>query len=453
MKNKLKTFLKGSPVLVGLFLGALLIVIFIASRQSPEWVETKNSPLLVQVIEAQLLPFRVEARGHGVARPTETWQATANVMGRVVERHAELESGTIISAGSLLVALDPSRYELAIADAQAEINSVQTEQRKLNLEQLNTQRLLELEQARLALSEQELSRQQRLAEVGTVSQTRLDEQHRATLAQRQAVTTLENNLSLIPAQLDMLTARLARAKVRLAQSERDLQDTRFLAPYDLRLGPVEVQLHQFVAVGQRLFQADNISTAEVEARIPFSQLSRLLGNVSSKSRDAITIAERLDLSVLDARLELVGATGVAWPGKVVRIASGLDPKTRAVRVVVRVERPYENIQLPHKPALQRDMYTRVVISTHSEAPLLAIPASAVHQGEVWLVNSQQQLERRVVQVDFEQNGLAVITAGIEPGELVIVDDIASAIQGTLVLPQRNEALEHRIVSLAAGEQQ
>lgn len=87
--------------MVGSLLGVLLIVIFIATRQSPEWVGTKNAPLPVQTIEARLLPFRIKARGHGVARPTETWQATANVVGRVVERHAELESGAIIAAGIL----------------------------------------------------------------------------------------------------------------------------------------------------------------------------------------------------------------------------------------------------------------------------------------------------------------------------------------------------------------
>ncbi|WP_438887247.1 hypothetical protein, partial [Bacillus cereus group sp. Bce037] len=63
------------------------------------------------VIEAQPLAFRLEARGHGVARPVETWQAVANVSGRVVARHPNLESGSLLREGTLLLALDPSRYE------------------------------------------------------------------------------------------------------------------------------------------------------------------------------------------------------------------------------------------------------------------------------------------------------------------------------------------------------
>ncbi|MDZ7735163.1 MAG: hypothetical protein U5P41_02705 [Gammaproteobacteria bacterium] len=98
-------------ILAGLALGILLAVMFLANRQAPTHGEAYTGVPAVSVIEAQPLAFRIEARGHGVARPAESWQAIANVPGRVVERHPQLESGALLQKGTRLLALDPDRHD------------------------------------------------------------------------------------------------------------------------------------------------------------------------------------------------------------------------------------------------------------------------------------------------------------------------------------------------------
>jgi hypothetical protein len=60
---------------------------------------------------------------------------------------------------------------------------------------------------------------------------------------------------------------------------------------------VTVELHQFVSAGQRLFEADSLSAAEVEARIPISAMRRLVGAVAPARipEGALDIDERIDL--------------------------------------------------------------------------------------------------------------------------------------------------------------
>ena len=426
-------------VVTGLAIGLVLLVMLVVNRPTPEHSDSPPSPKAVAVIEAQPLAFHLEARGHGVARPAETWQAVANVSGRVVERHPHLESGALLREGTLLLALDPSRYELAIAEAETELT-------QLEAEETNTRRLLDLERQALDLAERELSRIERLAATGSVSTSQRDAQRRSTVGQRQAVATLENALALIPAQRD-------RASVRLEQARRDLADTRFVAPYNLRLGEVDVELHQFVGLGQRLFEADSLAAAEVEARLPFSMVRRLLGSVASAELKpgTLDISERIDLDSIDAELELVGASGVGWEGRVVRVASGLDPVTRAVRVVVRVEHPWRDARPPDHPPLQRDMYTRVRLLAPSPEAQIVVPASALHQGELYLVDKQDRLVRRPVSVAFQQGDLAVIESGLTPGERVVVDDLQPAIKGMALAPRRDAALEARLAAQALGD--
>jgi RND family efflux transporter MFP subunit len=447
------SFKRIGPVLAGFVVGVGLIVLFVINRQIPTHGEAGPAVPSMAVIEVQAVPFRLEARGYGVARPAETWQAVANVSGRVVERHPDLESGTLLPSGTVLLVLDPSRYRLAIADADAELAGLAAEQAQLSAEEENTRLLLTLERERLALSEKELARSERLAADKVVSPSQLDEQRRVTLAQRQAVESLENELRLIPSRRQRLEAQIERAATRLEQARRDLEDTRFVAPYDLRLGEVEVEMHQHVGVGQRLFQADSIEAAEVEAQIPLNMLRRLMAAVPHPARrdEALDISEWMDFSAIRAEVFLVGAEDVRWPGRVTRVASGLDPVTRTARVVVTVAEPYRGADPPARPVLQRDMFVHVRLSADSPAPLLVVPASAVHQGEVYLVDEHDQLQRRRVAVSFEQRDLAVIGDGLVPGDRVIVDDPVPALSGMRLAPRRDDDLALVLKRMARGE--
>lgn len=448
-----KSMGRGLMVLAGLLVGVALLVLFVVNRQIPTHGEVAQGVPALAVIEVQPVAFRLEARGHGVARPAETWQAIANVAGRVVERHPDLASGSLLPADTLLLVLDPSRYRLAAAEAEAELANLAADRAQLTAEGANTHRLLELERERLALAEQELSRIERLFDTGAVSRSQFDEQRRATLAQRYAVESLENQQRLIPSRQQRLVAQVDRATTRLEQARQDIEDTRFMAPYDLRMGDVEVEMHQHVGVGKRLFQADSIEAAEVEARIPLTMLRRLMAAVPHPERreDALDISEWLDFSAIRAEVFLIGVEDVEWSGRVTRVASGLDPDTRTARVVVMVDEPYRGADPPARPVLQRDMFVHVRLSAEHPEPLLVVPASAVHQGEVYLVDAHDRLERRKVEVAFEQRDLAVIRRGLAPGDLVIVDDPVPALGGMQLAPHRDDDLALLLQRIAAGE--
>ncbi|QKK12147.1 MAG: hypothetical protein HND59_11730 [Pseudomonadota bacterium] len=74
----------------------------------------------------------------------------------------------------------------------------------------------------------------------------------------------------------------------------------------------------------------------------------------------------------------------------------------------------------------------------------------MHQGEVYLLGADNRLQRRAVTVAFEQQNLAVIAAGLEAGDVLIVDDPVPAVAGMAVTPHRDLALEERLPQLALG---
>ena len=453
MNERFRRWKRWVWVLAGVGVGLGLVVVLVANREAPRQSEGAGQPPSLSVIEARPLPFQMEARGRGVARPAETWQATANVSGRVVERHPRLESGNILPKGARLLALDPTRYRLAIASAEAELAQLGAEERQLETEAESTRQLLELEKERLELAERELDRFQRLAKEGQVSRSQLDQQRRATLAQRQAVAKLENELGVIPARRKRVQAQQEQARTRIEQAREDLEDTRFEAPYDLRISRVTVELHDQASPGQKLFEAYSVEATEVEAHFPLPVLRRVVGAVARVEAppEALGPQGKLALGDIQAEVVLAGSDEVRWPARVTRIASGLDPKTRTIRVVVSVDAPYQRAAPPEKPALQPGMYVRVRLAAPSPEPRMVVPASAVHDGEVYRVTGENRLARQPVRVAFQQNDLAVIEEGINPGARIIVDDPVPAIDGMAVAPRRDKALEEALRKRAGGK--
>jgi len=427
-------------IVVSLAVGVAIVANFVKNKQPPERVPYVESQHAVRVIETAMLPLTIEASGFGSAVPAQTYSAVSNVKGHVVFRHDDLESGALLLKGTLMLEIDPSFYELALTEADAEIASVDAEVAQLNQEATNAALLLDLENERLTLAEADLTRTRSLVASGAVPQASLDIQLRATLQQRQAVQTLENQASIIPMQLRRLEAQKDRTLTKRAQVESDLADTKFYAPFDLRVSDVKAEAYQYINPSQVLFTADSTDTAEVVLQVPMQNLRRVLSALPSD--------DTLDLAQLNAYVQLVGEDQ-KWDAEVIRIANGIDPATRTVRVVLAVQQPHSMADPVDNPPLPKGMYVEGILRFAATEPRMIVPQQAIHEGWAYIVDPDNRLERRAVEVDYHQDGMAIILSGLNAGEVVILDDIVPAITGMLLNPERDLTTEQTLKSTAA----
>lgn len=444
-KTPFTTKLKRVAIIIAsLAIGVGSVVTFISKKQPPVRIEAVEAQRPVRVFEVSEIPLMIEASGFGSATPDQSWSAVSNVKGHVVFRHDDLESGAILDAGTLLLEIDPAFYDLALIEADAEIASVDAEIAQLMQESQNAEALLVLERQRLELAESDLARTTSLVNTGAATQSSLDTLLRATLQQRQAVQSLENQQKLIPIQLSRLEAQKSRVISKRAQVQSDLDDTKVFAPFDMRVSDVKVEMHQYINPGQVLFSGDGIEFSEVVLQVPMQSLRRVLSEVPS--------ADVLDVAALNAHVQLVGQDQ-SWAAEVVRIANGIDPATRTVRVVLSIPQPDSMADPITNPPLPKGMYVEGILRMQAADEKLVIPQEALHEGWVYLVDSDNRLARREVEVAYQQNGMAVISAGLAAGEVIILDDIVPAITGTLLAPQRDTALEDALKLTAAGDAQ
>lgn len=446
---------------LALIAGIAFVVMMVKLKQAPERLNEPTAATPARTLEITPLTVRTEARGYGQVLPTRSWKAVANVGGRVTWKHPDLESGNLIAAGTHLLEIDPTRYELAEASAQADIAGLKAEHLQLDQEEQNTRALLELENRRLTLAQRELQRAKTLADSGSLSQTRLDEQQRATLQQQQAVQSLENQLNLIPVRQETMKARLARSESALARAREDLNDTLFVAPWDMRVHQTEIETGQQVSPNQTLFVADDITAAEATVQLNMSELrnvlSQIQGAAAHENRDEAPSAftdfhQQLPLDSLTVQVHPTGAPDSHWAGKLTRVTGSLDPTTRTIQAVITVDEPYRNANPPARPPLVRNMFVQATITAPTPEPVLVVPASAIHQGIVYLANGENRLQRQPVALAWQQGEIAVIRDGLNPGDQLILDDLIPAIEGTLLNPTADESTAQWLQAMAAGEQ-
>ncbi|MEG3638461.1 efflux RND transporter periplasmic adaptor subunit [Magnetococcus sp. PR-3] len=438
MPNQPPSIWRKLRILPPIVLGVLIMIWVVKGKQPPSQIERQEPITSVRIIEVPRLTLTPTAEGYGPAEPARVWRAIPQVSGRVVYLHDRLKDGEILPKETLLVRIDPVDYELALAQANAELS-------ELSVQERNTRASLVIEQRNLALTKKDLARKRTLLAQKTISQNSLDDAERATLSVQGSVQNLQNSLALIPTQRKLLAAKADQAK-------RNLAHTEIRAPYTLRVSSLAVEKDQTISSGQTLFEGDGVERVEIEAQVAMSNLRRLfIGRKDIQGQD-IPLGHK-DLPTLTGlkpvvRLDMGNHTA-QWDARFVRFSDGVDPQTRTMGVVVAVDAPYKKIIPGYRPPLSKGMFLQVVVEGKPQTDRLVIPRSALRGNVVHVLDQDHRLRIQPVKVLFHQGERTIIGQGLEAGDRVVVSDLVPAVAGMALKPVMDVKLNQQ---LHAGEQ-
>ncbi len=433
------------PILIG-----IVFVLFLKQQQKPPvqgpLKETAQQARIIAVPAARVVPT---ATGHGTVLPSQTWEAVAQVKGKILEKHPRLQRGALLEADTLLLKIDPADYELAVTRAEADITATRAQIQELDAKAKNSAASLRIEQKALALSRKELERFQSVFERGGISRSDLETQERSLLTQQQSVQNLKNTLSLIPSQRLLLEAQLAKQEAQLEASRRDLAHTEVRLPFTGRIAEVNVELNQYVREGEVLTIADDLARAEVEIQIPIERLAALIHSdapLNLLENPARATNERFPLAATIRLRE--GNIDAVWQGRFARFSDTLDTKTRTVGVIIEIDDPYSRVQPGVRPPLLKGMFVQAELAGEAREQSLVIPRSALHNGQVYLVTSDNRLQLRPVKIGLLQSEFAVISSGLSEGDRIVVSDLIPAIDGMLLRPAEAPEVTRQLLAAA-----
>ena len=452
-KRRLRALLIAPPVVIGIAVLAWQL----SGRKAPEQAEAEETARPVRIIEAAPGDFVPRALGYGYVQPGTVWEAVAQVAGKVVYRHPDLERGRLLAAGSDLLHIDPANYELAVARIEANVEAVQAELEELEVRRTNTGSSLEILRRALALAEQDLARKRKLVAKGNISQTAVDEAESAVLNERRQIQDLQNQLNVLPAEQRVLEANLALNEAQLEEARLDLERTVIRLPFEARIAEVLAEATQFVSAGQKLAVADSIDLAEITAQIALNHMRPLVPtgyDLSSLSAEEISAMPLRWGFAAKVRL-VAGDFAATWDARFDRISDMVDPQTRTLGLVVAVDEPYRSAIPGQRPPLTKNMYVEVEIRGAPQAGRIAVPRVAVHRGPdggavVYLAGPGDRLAFRPVVLGPTQSDFVIVREGLEGGERVVVSDLVPAIEGMLLAPRLDEVLEKALAAQSSG---
>ena len=454
VNNRVKDILRRKYMLPVMIVAGLLLAYLLVSGGGK--VEHKGLTLperAVEVIDAKRIPFRSQATGYGNVEPAISLLTKAEVSGKVSFIHPELKQGQSIAAGTVVIRIEASDYEVSLKQTQADLRTNQESLRQLEEEEKTVVRSLSLAKENLAVGEKEFARIKDVYDQKLVSRSTLDAEKQKVISQRQQVEELQGQLNGFASRKDSVKASIARAEQQVKGQQTNLGRTEIVLPFDARIGEVLVEKGEFVSTGATLFEALDMNGVEIKAELSVKDMHSLASHLENAPLRELQISDfknamrQLNLS---AKVALVGGMPEAqWPAKVLRIGEAIDPTRRTIGVVVGVDKPYDKVIPGRRPPLLKGMYTAVHLSS-PERSALVVPRKAVHEGRLYIVTEANTLAIREVELQVTQNDLAVIRSGISEGDKVIVSDVYPVIEGMPVKVKYSEDVEKAVAAAAKG---
>ena len=367
-------------VLAIAMLGAVLLV----ATQSPlAGRPNERSFRAVRVMPVEMIPVRLDVFSQGTVSPRTESELIPEVSGRVIWTSPALVSGGYFEQGAALLRISSEDYAAARERARAALARARSED----------------EHAR-----QVLARRRGLSERAVVSEAALDDALRAAR---------------------VASANLREARVVLEQAGRDLARTEVRAPFTGRVREERVDVGQFLNRGQAY--ATLYATDLVEVRLPIADAQ--LAYLELPLWEAIPTAEfELPEVTLSARF---AGREREWRGRLVRTEGEIDARSRLVHVVARIANGPASEALP----LPVGLFVQARIAGREIDGVAVIPRQALQApGRVFVVDGEDRLRFRDVEVLRIQGDDALIARGLDPGERICISPIQTPVDGMRVQP-------------------
>ncbi|NKB89661.1 MAG: efflux RND transporter periplasmic adaptor subunit [Acidobacteria bacterium] len=389
MNSKLTLALKIVLPIVVLIAAALGAMTLAGAAAPPDTVEVEVRPPVVRTLTAELVDHAFTVRTQGTVRPRTESRVVPEVGGRVIWVSPDFVSGGFFEEGDPLLRLDSHDYQQAVVRAAAEVSA-----------------------AKLRLAQEEAE-----AEIARAEWEELGEGAPPDLTAR------------VP-QLENARAGVAAAEANLIKTEQDLERTEIKAPYAGRVRDKAVDVGQFIAPGSQVGSIYAIDIAEIRLPLPDQDLA-YLSNMPLVYRGQRGGAG----PEVILRAQFAGAEH-EWRGRLVRTEGEIDAASRMVHAVAQVRDPYGRGNTPGRPPLAVGMYVQAEILGDIVENVALIPRSALRDGnQVWVLDSADKLHARAVEILRLDADIAIIGAGLESGERVVLSALEFVADGMKVSPE------------------
>jgi len=375
---------------LGLFLLPTIVIIcgvVIATWMMKTGPKAKSKPKVRNAVMVDVRPVEFSAQKTtvsimGTVKPQREVELKPEVSGKVINLGGQLIPGGFVSKGETLLVIDPRDYELNVRQLE---NDVARAEADLKLESGNQ---------KVARKEYELLGEE------------VDED--------------ELPLMLREPQLESAQANLEAARIKLEQAMLDLQRTTVKAPFNAVVISRDINIGTTVSSSTPLATLVGTDSYWIEASIPVSQIKWINPGNSGKPT---SLAHVYDTAAWGKQVFRMGKTA--------GLTGSLEEEGRMARLLIEVPDPLSRSgEAKNLPRLLLGSYVRVEVAGQTLPHATAIERNLVHDGDyVWVMDSDNLLDIRPVEIAFRSVDHVLVTGGLEEGERLVTSNLPSPVQG------------------------
>jgi len=329
----------------------------------------------VSVAAAAKKSFELYVGGLGNVTPLEVATVRSRVDGELVK--VAFKEGDLVKEGDLLVQIDPRPFEVQV---------------------MQTQGQLARDAALLKNAEVDLERYRTLLEQDSTSKQQVDTQ---------------------AALVEQYRAALQTDRAQVANAQLQLNYSNVTAPISGRLGLRQVDRGNIVHAGDAngLVVITKINPISVLFTVPEDQLTTLVRQRRSNEVSPVAAWDR------SGKNQLAVGTLATFDNQV-------DPTTGTVKLRAN----FDNSD----GALFPNQFVNVKLRVDTLVDATVVPVSAIQRGQqgtfVYVVNDDDSVSVRTVDLGQTQGAEVAVNKGIEPGAMVVIDGGDKLRDGAIVEP-------------------
>lgn len=367
-------------ILISIILYTRQLIAQQIERSHPQQISQPQHPE-VSVITVERAEYNARIRGYGETQAHFTLTLTSQISGQVIGQSENLEVGCQVKKGEVLLEVEDSDYQSAVADAKSILASAR-------LDLLEDQR-----EARQAKAEWQAS--------GIGGEP-------------------DSELVLHQPQLDAAGAAYLKAEASLLSAEKNLSRTKLTAPFDA------IVVERLTAPGGYLQAGSNVATlySTDMMQIP----------VALTTRDWRNLPDPTTLSGDQWPVQLTSVEdGQTWSGHVLRAEQHRDTTSRQRTLLIGVDSPLEQV-----PPLLPGTFVEARINGQRVDNIWQLPSSALSQrGEVWYITHEETLAKFSTEPIFNSGDsiyVEVPEGSAKTPTRIVVHPLSSYLPGMRVQP-------------------
>ncbi|QDV61772.1 efflux RND transporter periplasmic adaptor subunit [Crateriforma conspicua] len=264
---------------------ATVFVLAALGCEEPPSLPTEKTPLPVSVMTLTRSTPDVSFAASGTVKSWKTESIGFEIPGRVqwvlepgqnISGHVEDADGNVIAEGTPLAKIDPARYEVAVASAEAdlEVAKLQEEIAEIRLKETLPADIRSAE-ADSKLADDEFKRASQLRRQSAIAEAEYDAAANRVAQEKARLSSLNSTLKQASAELRSAKANVQRAQQALADARRDLKNTVLYGGYRGQISEVDVVPGSVVSAGSPVLKLQMMDPIKIEIEVSAEQSRRL----------------------------------------------------------------------------------------------------------------------------------------------------------------------------------